>query len=305
MNSQVTTTAGERFDHELIRFNHPDEWQGRSSFRWSLTVTEQNLSRFVGGYNLPKELYQRCGLSHGSKPCNQEHGHGFVIATQDGLETQVGKDCGLRHLGAKFEELERLFTAAVKTEDLKKRLRELASKQGEMLARTQQAIIKCDAAMASVSEITHRIWREPSLSIVFKNAQMSDGSVYAEIRVSDREYEDTRRRYRREVFGHIDGIAAVTTKSPKATIKAIVLPLVHSLTDELLVGLSDKKLTAKSKEAGDAERILIEAEAFVTLCRRFTTRRNWESFAQAFGPGGQPTNDRGRRLLTQLIALGI
>lgn len=304
MNSLAIQPTAVRIDRELIRFQHPDEWQGRPAFRWPLDVTEHNLSHFIGGYDLSKELYQRCGLSHGGKPCNQEHGHGFVVATKEGLETQVGKDCGFKRLGAKFEELERLFTAAVETEDLMKRMRELTSKQDEMLLRAQQAIINCDRSSAAVGEMKHRIGREPALEGVFNHALKSDGSVYVEVRVSDREYEDTRKRYRREVFGRIDGIAAATMKSPKVDIQAVVMPLVRSLTMEMLAGLSGKKLAAKSKEAGDAERILIEADAFVELCRRFTSRRNWESFALAFERGRLQTSDRGRRLLRQLIELG-
>ena len=305
MNSPIIESAVVQIDSELIRFTHPDEWQGRSAFRSSLTVTEHDLSRFVGGYNLPKELYQRCGLCHGGKPCNQEHGHGFVVATKEGLETHVGKDCGLRHLGAKFEELERLFTASVRTEDLMKRMRELTTKQAELLRRAQQAINDCDHAAAAVGQIKHRIGREPALAEVFKHALASDGSVFMEVRVSDREYEDTRKRYRREVFGRIDGFAAATERSPRTAIQTIVLPAFHSLTEEMLIGLSAKKLATKSKEAGEAERLLIEADVFVALCKRFTSRRNWQTFALVFEPGRLPTNDRGQRLLRQLIEPGI
>ena len=303
MNSITIQSASSRIDRELIRFQYPDEWQERTAFRWALTVTERDLSHFVGGYNLARELYQRCGLCHGGKPCNQEHGHGFVVATKEGLETQVGKDCGLRHLGAKFEELERSFTAAVNTEDLMKRMSELIGRQDAMMFRAQQAITDCDRASVAVGEIKHRIAREPGLADVFRHAVNSDGSVYAEVRVSDREYEDTRKRYRREIFGRIDGIGAATAKSPKADIQAIVLPLVRSLTPDMLRNLTSKSLAAKSKEAGDAERVLVEADAFVALCRRFTARRNWESFALAFEPGRLATNDRGRRLLKQVADL--
>lgn len=106
------------------------------------------------------------------------------------------------------------------------------------------------------------------------------------------------------MFGRIDGIRAATAKSPKPDIQALVLPLVHSLTAQELAGLSGRKLAAKSKEAGDAERILIGADTYAALCRRFTSRRNWMSFASAFEPGRLPTNDRGRRLLKQLIEAG-
>jgi hypothetical protein len=157
--------------------------------------------------------------------------------------------------------LERLFTAQVRTEDLMKRMRELANRQGELLARAQQAIVDCDRASAAVAEIAHRIGRERALEDVFKHAQQSDGLVYAEVKVSQEEFERTRKRYRREVFGRIDGITAATAKSPKFDIQGIVLPLVRSLTAEMLAQVSGRKLAAKSKEAGDAERILIDAGA--------------------------------------------
>jgi hypothetical protein len=305
MNSIYIEAAAVRIAHELIRFTHPDEWQQRLAFRQSLTLKESDLSHFVGGYNLPKDLYQRCGLSHGGNPCNQQHGLGFVVASKKGLETHVGKDCGLKHLGAKFEEMERLFTAGIKTQDLTKRMRELTSRRGELLHRAEQAIIGCDRASKAVGEIRHRIGREPGLADVLKRALTSDGSIFKEVKVSDEEYEDTRQRYRREVFGRIDGFAATTAKSPKADIQAIVLPFLHNLTTEMLAGLSDKNLAAKSKEAGDAEDLLTRAEAYIALCKRFVSRRNWESFAAAFEPGRLPTSDRSRRLLKQLIESGI
>ena len=52
----------------------------------------------------------------------------------------------------------------------------------------------------------------------------------------------------------------------------LVLEANRQLTEEMLIGLSAKKLATKSKEAGEAERLLIEANAFVALCKRFTLR---------------------------------
>ena len=287
---------------EMIRFEHPHEWQGREGFRPSLTLVEADVSHFVGGYNLPKDLYQHCGLAHGGKPCNQEHGHGFVVAGKDGQETQVGRDCGLRHLGAKFEELERLFTATVRTAELQKRMNDLVDKKAELLAKATAAIGECDRAAASVGEIKHRIEREPSLAEVFHRAQGAEGSVYAEVRVSSEEYELTRKRFRREVWGRIDGIAAATEKTPKIAIHAVVMPFVHGLTKESLAGLGAKALAAKSKEAGEAERVLVQAEAYVALCKRFVSVKNWKALALAlaFEPNRLPTNDRRRRILSQL-----
>lgn len=212
MNSLDVQRPDGRVPREIIRFEHPHEWQAREGFQPSLTLAEADVSHFVGGYNLPKDLYQHCGLAHGGKPCNQEHGHGFVVAAKDGQETQVGRDCGLRHLGAKFEELERLFTATVRTAELQKRMNDLVDKKAELLAKATAALGECDRAAASVGEIKHRIERGPSLAEVFHRAQGAEGSVYAEVRVSSEEYELTRKRFRREVWGRIDGIAAATER---------------------------------------------------------------------------------------------
>lgn len=281
----------------LLRFEHPSQWRDRPGWRERIKLSEHNLASIIGGYHLGRDLWQHCGL------CNTEHGRGYVVATTEGLETQIGKDCGLKHLGARFEELERQFTVALEAQDRMKRLRELLLQKGAMLSRAEQAMWDCGLAAAAIADIKHKIEREPTLADVLRKSTSADGSVFVDYRVSDDEFEVTRRRYRREVVGRIDGHAAITTRSPKALIQESVLPLVHSLTEAMLSGLANKSLAAKAKEANDATGILIEADAYVALAKRFGARRNWHAFASAFGPGRLKTNDRGRRILQQLIEL--
>ncbi len=298
MNSLVDQPPLTQVGGELLRFEHPDQWRARPGWRERISLSEHNLARIIGGYNLGRDLWQHCGL------CNREHGRGYVVATTEGLETQIGKDCGLTHLGARFEELERQFTAAMETQDRMKRLRELLGRRGELLASAKRAAEDCDRAASSVSAILHKIEREPTLQDAFRKALASDGAVYFESRVSDDEFEVTRRRFRREVVARIDGISAASKLSPKHAIRDTVMPLVHSLTEEMLSGLTNKSLAAKAKEADTATSVLIDADAYLALARRFTANRNWQAFASAFGPGRLRTNDRGRRILQQLIELG-
>lgn len=99
----------------------------------------------------------------------------------------------------------------------------------------------CNRAAAAVADFKHKLDREPSLADVFRKAISADGSVFVDFRVSDDEFEMTRRRYRREVVGRIDGHAAGTTKSPKPLIQGSVLPLVHSLTEEMMSGADQQE----------------------------------------------------------------
>ena len=82
-----------------MRFEHPEQWRSRPGWRERISLSEHNLARIIGGYNLAPEHWQHCGL------CNTRHGRGYVVGTTEGLETQIGKDCGLKYLGAVFESL--------------------------------------------------------------------------------------------------------------------------------------------------------------------------------------------------------
>ena len=281
-----------------MRFEHPEQWRSRPGWRERISLSEHNLARIIGGYNLAPEHWQHCGL------CNTRHGRGYVVGTTEGLETQIGKDCGLKYLGAVFEELERRFTIALEAQDRMKGLRALLVRRCELLTSAKRALEDCDRAFASVTAIKHRIEREPSLAAVFRKAIAADGSVSIEYRASEDEYQITKRRYRSEVVARIDGHMAPHSSSPRAQIQDTVLPLIHSLSEAMLSNLTQKSLTAKSKEADDATGTLAEAQRYLSLANRFTSRKNWLAFASSFGPERHKTNDRGRRILQQLIEEG-
>jgi hypothetical protein len=298
MNSHVSEPPTALYvDRELLRFEHPDQWKERPGWRERIKLSEHNLARIVGGYHLGRDLWQHCGL------CTTEHGRGYVVATTDGLETQIGKDCGQKYLGAKFEELERQFIAALETQDRMTRLHKLVAEAGSMRARAEQAIGDCDRASSAIRLFTQKIDRETTLADAFQRAITADGSVFVEHLASDDEFEITRQRYKREVVGRIDGHAATSTKSPKPLIQESVLPLIYGLTADMLSSLTNRSLAAKLKEANEATRILNDADAYVALSKRFTAHQNWQAFAAAFGPDRIWTNDRGRRILQQLIEL--
>lgn len=303
MNSTPVAPVAIQTAGELIRFQHPDEWRSRPKYQSTVDFAVHAPLRIVGGYDLAKELYQNCGLVMEGALCNTEHGHGFVVETVDGLETQIGKDCGRRHVGAKFEELERQFRINLDAQDRMKRLRELLVQKGAMIARARQAIQDCDRADATIATYKHKIGREPSLLAAFNEALSSDGQVFFNYKASEDEFAISRQRFRREVVARIDGVAAAASRSPKTQIQDVVLQLLHSLTEESLSRLSGRQLLSKSKEANEASSILVDADAYVALSKRFTARANWRAFEAAFGTDRHKTNERGHRILAQLIEM--
>lgn len=61
------------------------------------------LSSIIGRYRFSDQV--TCGLS----TCHHKHFRGYVVTTNDGRVTNIGKDCGKTHFGVDFETLSRSF----------------------------------------------------------------------------------------------------------------------------------------------------------------------------------------------------
>ncbi|EJN31901.1 hypothetical protein PMI35_01182 [Pseudomonas sp. GM78] len=68
-----------------------------SSLYFSPKHKHRKFGKIVAPYHL-KLAKIKCGISD----CGTKHLHGYVITTSDGLETNIGKDCGTLHFKADF-----------------------------------------------------------------------------------------------------------------------------------------------------------------------------------------------------------
>lgn len=76
---------------------------GRENYKTPLEFQPDHKDRNFGGiitpYHLPNTDGKiKCGIS----VCGKPHWHGYLITTSDGLETNIGKDCGTKHFSADF-----------------------------------------------------------------------------------------------------------------------------------------------------------------------------------------------------------
>ena len=90
-------------DTALVDIDNWEEIRKRIQFREKLDPTEHKLEAIIGRY--VEKDWVRCGLTC----CNQEHMKGYLVKTVQGLETNIGKDCGKTHFGVDFENLSRVF----------------------------------------------------------------------------------------------------------------------------------------------------------------------------------------------------
>ncbi len=80
----------------LVDLKEPSDLASRPAYRSPLDATDSKLAEVLAPYDFA-EPYP-CGLSS----CRQPHQHGFLVVTVDGVETNVGKDCGRRIFGEDF-----------------------------------------------------------------------------------------------------------------------------------------------------------------------------------------------------------
>lgn len=84
-------------------FERVDNWtdiQNRENYRPKLDLRDQQLSDVFGYYeDLPEEI--PCGKAS----CRAGHKKGFLVITEDGLETNLGHVCGTNVFGIAFENL--------------------------------------------------------------------------------------------------------------------------------------------------------------------------------------------------------
>jgi hypothetical protein len=81
--------------------------EARSRFVSQLNPQNKELEDVIGFYIL-KEMIP-CGLT----TCRTKHKNGYVAVTKDGIETNIGKDCGKTHFGLDFDIKKRAMKDAV------------------------------------------------------------------------------------------------------------------------------------------------------------------------------------------------
>jgi hypothetical protein len=88
---------------ELVKIESWDDIELRPGFTKNLDPNAHSLEAIIGRYVFSEKI--PCGLS----TCHKPHAKGYIVATKDGQETNIGKDCGKTYFGVDFETLSRKF----------------------------------------------------------------------------------------------------------------------------------------------------------------------------------------------------
>lgn len=284
----------------LLRFSTPSEFRDRAAFADGLNPNTTGLERIIGGYSFPQDLYVRCGLS----TCRRTHGRGFLVQTADGRETNIGRDCGRTHFGARWEELERTFSKRQDIEARQDRIQELLRNRDELLERSRQLLEPVRRSEAAVKRVLGEVGKEKALHLAFRNSVRERGVLSFDRQLTEQQRQMTGSpgRFVKEVVGHLHGIRATESKDLGNRLHYEVIEQLRSITPGAMQELKDKALDAKVKWIGELESLLSLIPEFIRDAARFTSTANWAGFSLLFLPGRVPLNDRGRRVLARLCA---
>ncbi len=90
-------------DRGLVQIDSWTDIETRPGFVKDLDPTAHKLKSIIGRYVFSDRI--RCGLSN----CHTPHAKGYIVVTEDGHETNIGKDCGKTYFGVDFEILSGQF----------------------------------------------------------------------------------------------------------------------------------------------------------------------------------------------------
>lgn len=292
--------ASESGPERLIRFESADEIRSRQQWRDDIDPATHKPIKILGGYTFARKDWLACGMS----TCRTNHGSGYVVATNTGLETHIGKDCGKNLFNENFEDMVRSFERAMDIQTRQDILRNLLQIKDDAIVETKAALTACIRNQGYVSFFVSEIDKERSLQQAFGEAFSRNGRLVYSRKKTERELELTgaREKFVQEAAGRIDGIEATTFRRLEKDLQYGVLGPLHDLTEESLASATEKRLVEKTRLVGELRDKLRQAGEFASAAKRFIKPSNWESFEALFGYDRVKTTERGHRILIRLVA---
>lgn len=114
----------------IVRIQTWAEIEERPGFQKKIDPKPSKLKAILGSYEFKDEVH--CGL-----PCNQPHLKGYLVVTEEGAETNIGKDCGASYFSVNFEEMRVKFEKDMKLKERQETVRQFKARLPEFAAKVQ------------------------------------------------------------------------------------------------------------------------------------------------------------------------
>lgn len=101
---------------EIVRVENWSDITERAGFSGDLDPAKHTLDSILGRYAFAEKV--PCGLSN----CHTPHNRGYIVATKEGRETNIGKDCGKTYFGVDFQTLSNKFDRDITEKENREKL---------------------------------------------------------------------------------------------------------------------------------------------------------------------------------------
>jgi hypothetical protein len=295
----------------LVRIESWDDVVTRPGYAKDIDPKTIKLQAIIGNYAFGD--YIPCGLS----TCHQPHGKGYLVTTQDGRETNIGKDCGKTHFSVDFVQMQRTFDRDLNAMRRREHLWTLKYRLPSVT--NELAALKAgpDGATWMHSQIAQLLGKSGSLPRPITNAVneavRSNGGLSMQ-RALTKEERETRAaaadvtglqrqtaigQFVTEQIGQLEGYTALTAEN---SLRAILVdklePFIAALEQADIDSLPSKDLNALYRAGSDFDPLLERLRNAVTQGSRLLRKANIEQLL----PFATNTNEK---RAVQMFANGL
>ncbi len=284
---------------QLIFFKTREEYESRPNYVVHIDAKTNKPLELIGKYSFTKEKEVPCGL------CNTKHQYGFVGFFDSGDETNVGKDCGLKHFDAKWSEI----TAVFKKRELEEARLDVISSFLSQKAKIEQEVkpllerieLKAPKILAVIKDLE----REPMLINKLHKAIKAQGKIQIEVALSEaaKEASGGKSSFQIQTLETLEGCSVVgQANSICNTIRVLIIHPLYGASESSLNALTEKELQKKTKWISNIFDLVRNAIEFDTSADRFLSVTNLRKL-QYFGHGEKRLNNRTRSILKKYGSL--
>lgn len=276
----------------LVRIESWDDIASRPGFLATVDPKTAKLKEIIGSYSF--DVFIPCGLS----TCHQPHGTGFLVVTETGHETNIGRICGKRHFSVEFSQMSRQFLGLVRAQQNRELLKQIKHRLAAISA--EVATLRTEPLGAAwmyprIGRLTGALTGLPQPIVnAVREAIRRDGSLVRERAASQEERErqavatqiiGLERRERITSFvservGQLEGIAALAPSNTLRDALGAIEPFLSTLEQVDVDSLAGKELRDLARLGGALDANLDLLRSLIAAGRRLLTRSNLQQLAQ-------------------------
>jgi hypothetical protein len=234
-------------------------------------------------YSFSKSDETVCGIDG----CKQTHQNGWLVASSDDLITNIGKDCGKRHLNLEFGKVKAALKERRRVEsniETIEKIRNSISEHEEKIKR----IIEIGGVLSSCAFLFKREMHDVS-DKVSGMARRKNPAIMAPkaLKGRDADIHLEQNKLRRSDFpggipvievqiGVLDGISFFRDQISIVVMQNLVKPIseIRELSAEQISDMSPQRLDKMSRKSQDALRAIEIAESFISEGITFFSKSN-------------------------------